>query len=89
MAEKVVSSPLFPEIHSDDEEYLKCGKDAKTRPDWAMTPAVKAALLEQQSCPVDKIFDKIQPVRLEGTCSCRASTNISRHFQEQNVQARP
>lgn len=67
MAEKVVSSPVLPEIPSDDEEYLRRAGDARQRPDWAVTPALKAALLDQQNYPTDKIFDKIQPVRLEGT----------------------
>ncbi len=62
-----MSSPILPEIPSDDEEYLrKFGKNDKSRPTWAATPNLKLALLEQQSLPTDHIFDKIQPVRLEG-----------------------
>lgn len=66
MAEKVVSSPMFPEIHSDEEDYLRKASETGSRPDWAATPALRTALLEQQNFPTDKIFDKIQPVRLEG-----------------------
>lgn len=57
---------MFPEIHSDEEDYLRKASEAGSRPDWAATPALRAALLEQQHFPTDKIFDKIQPVRLEG-----------------------
>lgn len=67
MTEKVLSSPSFPEIPSDDDDYLKkVGQGLVNRPAWAATPALKAALVEQQNVATDKIFDKIQPVRLEG-----------------------
>jgi hypothetical protein len=66
MAEKVVSSPMFPEIPSDEEDYLRKASEAGSRPEWAATPALRAALMEQQNFPTDRIFDKIQPVRLEG-----------------------
>lgn len=67
MAEKILSSPTLPEIPSDDEEYLrKAAQNAGSRPEWAQTPALKAALQDQQMRSAGKVFQNIQPVRLEG-----------------------
>src|SRR5687767_5503768 len=40
MAEKVVSSPMLPEILSEDdgEQYLQKATSRPGRPDWAVTP---------------------------------------------------
>lgn len=70
MAEKILSSPRLPEIPSDDEDYLrKASHNAANRPDWAQTPALKVALQDQQKRSAGKVFQNIQPVRLEGISS--------------------
>ena len=87
MAEKVLSSPTLPEIPSDDEEYLrKAAQNAGNRPEWAQTPALKAALQDQQTRSAGKVFQNIQPVRLEGilfTLSCFSL--ICRYIQKQDI----
>ena len=57
-------SPAFPSIPSEEED--RHGSSTSRPPDWATTPALRAAMASQSaSLHPEEIFGAVQPIKLE------------------------